>query len=622
MAESRNLIDLFELAATRHPLRAMLRSRGSDGWTSETFSRWRSRSDAMARGLVALGLELGDRVALMASTSPDWVRTDIAIIKAGGVSVPIYPSHVPEQIRYILEDSGSRFAVVEDPFQVEKLLDGPPLERLEAIICLRADQVLDRPDRLGRSHLSLSEVRAAAGEGADKVLEVGELIRRGAAVVEQRLLGRRAAVSGSQPCTFVYTSGTTGPPKGVVLTHDALVFEVRAVLQALDLRDDDAMMLFLPLAHIFARLVYLVCTARGLEMIFPSGQGRLLEDLAEAAPSIVPTVPRVLEKLHASTRAEASRGGLLARRSFDWALATGMEISQIRQHGGEPGPALALRGLVADRMVFGRLHQRLGGRLRYFISGGAPLSKDLADFFHACGLQILEGYGMTENAAAASLNRLTRYKLGTVGQPLPGVSVRLAPDGEILLAGPNLMLGYHGHPEDTAAAVLTDQEGVRWLQTGDIGEIDADGFLRITDRKKDVIVTAGGKTVAPQNIEHHLENHALISRVMVHGDRRPFLTALVTVDEDQLRVWTDQHGLAWTGYASMSQHPEVFREVERIIEAKNRALASYETVKKFAILDRDLSHDEGDLTPTLKVRRAAVTERHRTLLDSFYEEVF
>jgi long-chain acyl-CoA synthetase len=447
------------------------------------------------------------------------------------------------------------------------------------------------------------------------VLSLAELAQLGRSVADAELDRRRALVQPQQPATLVYTSGTTGRPKGVVLSHLTFVTQVDACRQAMDVRSDDNLLLFLPLAHIFAKVVYVVCLALRAEMCIPQSMATLVQDLQEAAPTCMPAVPRVFEKLHNRIQLDLQHKGPVAQKVFAWAMGVGRAVSALRQQGKQPGGTLALQHQLAHKLVFAKVHARFGGRIRGFISGGAPLSKDLAEFFAAMDLLILEGYGMTENCAAATVNRLESYKFGTVGRALPGVDIKIAPDGEVLLRGAIVMQGYWHNPEATAEAL---QDG--WLHTGDIGELDGDGFLRITDRKKDLIVTAGGKNVAPQNIESLLKGSPYVSQAMVYGDRRKFLTALLTLEPDAVTSWAKGKGLAFASLAELSQNAEVYRLLQAEVDRLNRSLASYETIKKFAILERDFTVEDGEMTPSLKVRRKDVTRKYQSLLDSFYTE--
>ena len=616
--DPRTIVDLFESTVHAAPSKVILRCKIGETWQPTTLSGWRDTSGLWARGLCALGLEMGERVALASVTRREWLFADMGILLAGGVTVPVYPSALADEAQYILQNSGARFAFLEDPVQLEKLIAArAELPNLEKVFLLQDVAVLDRPDAQGRLRVRLDEVLAAHPDDAQNpwVMSVDALADLGRAQGEGALADRRDRMEPEQPATIVYTSGTTGRPKGVVLTHDAFVFEVAACKTALDVRDDDGLLLFLPLAHAFAKVVYIVCVAVRCEMLIPRSLQTVLQDLAEAKPTVMPAVPRIFEKAHAKILAGADAGGPVKKKVFDWALGVGRQVSQLQQKGREPTGLLKIQHELAHRLVFQKIHAVFGGRIRGFISGAAPLSRELSEFFHAVGLLILEGYGMTENAAAATVNRLDSYKFGTVGFPIPGCEVRIAADGEVLIRGRNVMTGYWQNPEATAETL---QDG--WLHTGDIGEIDVDGFLRITDRKKDIIVTAGGKNVAPQNVEAHLKNAPFVSQVMVYGDNRKFLTALITLDEDAIRSWADTRGIRYASTAELTQNADVYKLIDGLVQDKNRTLASYETIKKFAILERDLTVEDGDLTPSLKMRRKEVTRKYQDLLDSFYSE--
>ncbi len=610
----RTVVDLFENSVQRQPNQAILHCKVRGRWHDTTFADWRRISAEWARGLLMAGMEKGDRVLIAASTRREWMWADMAVLMAGGVTVPIYPSAVDAEAQWIAEDSGARFAFVEDPAQLAKLAaNRAQLPNLARVFYFDDVAQLARADAAGRTLLRLGDVVPAADPW---VAPAGELTPIGRDAPADLLAQVRQAIRPQDACTVVYTSGTTGRPKGVVLSQGAFVFETDACQKSLDVRDDDALFLFLPLAHSFAKVVYVVCVGVGCQMCMPESMATLLADLPEAAPTVMPAVPRVFEKIHAKIVAGVEASGPVRKRAFYAALAVGKRVSALRQAGKEPTGLLKVEYELAQKLVFAKIHNLLGGRMRGFISGGAPLAKQLAEFFHACGLLILEGYGMTENCAAATVNRLEDYRLGTVGKPIPGVEVVIAGDGEVLIRGPNVMTCYFNNPAETAAAI--DGEG--WLHTGDIGEIDEGGFLRITDRKKDLIITAGGKNVAPQNLESHLKTSPYISNCMVYGDRRKFLSALITLDDDAIRRWAREHGITAQGQEDLTQNAEVWKLLHGEIEARNKSLASYETIKKFAILHRDFSVEEGDLTPSLKLRRKEISSKHQGLLDSFYTE--
>lgn len=612
--QPRTVVDLFEARTRAEPDKVMLRCKTSGQWRNTTLAQWRQTSLSWAKGLVAMGIQPGDRVLLASQTRAEWLMADVAIQMAGGVTVPLYPSATAQEVAWIAEDSGARLAICENPAQVEKLVAArAQLTNLHRLLLMEEFAALDRPDALGRTGIRLGEVVA---NGDPWVRPLVTLSEKGAAIETAVVEERWQQLDPEAPCAILYTSGTTGQPKGVVLSHRAFVWEVLACQQALDVRADDLLFLFLPLAHSFAKMVATVCVGVGCPIAMPESMSTLMRDLAEAKPTVMPSVPRVFEKVYTKILAGVESAGPARKQAFRAALAVGRKVSQQRQRGKEPNALLNLQYQLAHRAVFARIHQLLGGRIRGFISGGAPLSRELAEFFHACGMLILEGYGMTENTAAATVNRPDDFKFGTVGKALPGVEIALAKDGEVLIRGGNVMSRYWNNPEATAE--ILDEDG--WLHTGDIGTLDEAGFLTITDRKKDLIITAGGKNVAPQNLESLLKNSRWVSNCMVYGDRRKFLSALITLDEDALAAWAKERGVAHSCHAELTQKPEVWKLIQADLDDKNRALASYETIKKFAILDRDFTVERGELTPSLKLRRKDIVRNYQGLLDSFYSE--
>ncbi|MCB9740818.1 MAG: long-chain fatty acid--CoA ligase [Deltaproteobacteria bacterium] len=617
------LADLLETAATRRPAATALRTLRGGVETRETVAGLRRIARSWACGLVAMGVAPGDRVAIIAETRMEWLVADAAVLLAGAVSVPIDTFATRSDIAFMLDDSGVKIAFAAGPFELERLLAGCA-ERgggedgaacLEKVIVFEAEQQRERPDRKGRRRLLLAEVVDPEG---GRVLSPAALAEQGRTVADAELERRRATLPSDAIATLVYTAGTTGRPKGTLLSHKALLHQVAALDEALGLRADDCILLGLPLAYAFARIVAWVAVGRGIELAMPQRGLFGAGELQRLQPSIVPAVPRQLEALAHDLERSIHGFGKVRRRLLDWAVGVGIESSQVRLQGGQTQGLLGLRGLVADRLVHRRLHDAVGGRVRMLISGGAPLSRDLAEWYHAVGFELLEGYGLTETCACATLNRPGEARLGTVGKPLRGVELRIAEDGEVLVRGPNLMSGYHGAEQATRDAL--DDDG--WLHSGDIGELDSHGYLRITDRKKDILLTASGKAVAPQNVESHLEASDFVDSALVYGDGKPYLTALLILDESAIKRFCAERDIAYTSFAEISQHPAIYRLIERVIEERNRSLASYETVKKFAILDRQLSVEDGDLTPTLKLRRQALIRKYGRLLGSFYEEGF
>ncbi|MCA9773499.1 MAG: long-chain fatty acid--CoA ligase, partial [Myxococcales bacterium] len=428
------------------------------------------------------------------------------------------------------------------------------------------------------------------------------------------LAARIEAIKPDDLATFVYTSGTTGNPKGVMQTHENHAAMCRAAIEMGIANESDRDMLFLPLAHSFARMEEFAAIALGMETAFARGIDTITEDLKHTTPTIVYSVPRIYEKIYAKILAGAESGGPTKKKIFDWAVDVGRQVSAIKQANPRNPkiPALlSAKYAIAQKLVFGKLQTIVGGRLRYFVSGGAPLAKEIAEFFHAANILILEGYGLTETCPALTFNRSDNYRFGTVGQAIPRVELKIAPDGEILGRGPNISLGYYKRPEDTKEVYL---EG-GWFASGDIGEIDKDGFLRITDRKKDLIVTSAGKNIAPQNIENLLKTQKHISQVMAYGDKRNYVTALVTLDEEAMKDWCKEQGRPWEGVDKLINDPKVIEIVQGEVDGVNRKLASYESVKKFRIVPKDFSPEGGELTPTLKVKRKVVTGMYQDLID-------
>jgi long-chain acyl-CoA synthetase len=512
--------------------------------------------------------------------------------------VPIYPSYPPHLIAYVVNDSQAKTLIVEDPMQLAKALEArAKMDGLEQIVVMSGYDAPQPPEtvltwetlrRLGREH-------------------------RGAH--QSTLAERVASTTPEDVATIVYTSGTTGPPKGVVQTHGNHMAALRAGHQANPVQEGWVHLLFLPLAHSFARLESFTGPYEGLTTAFAENLDKVGDNLKEVRPHFICSVPRVYEKVYGKILGGVEAGSPLKKRIFRWAMDVGREVSR-RQRAGQPvRGALAFKRNLADRLVFEKLHAALGGRLRWAVSGGAPLSPEIAEFFHAAGILILEGYGLTETCPALTFNRPERFKFGSVGQALPGIELQIASDGEILARGPNIATrGYYKQPAATAEVF----EPSGWFHTGDIGHLDDEGFLHITDRKKDLIVTAGGMNLAPQNIENILKTDPFISQAVVHGDKRPYPVALITLNPEELVKFTREHGIIATDPAVVVKHPTVVERVARIVEEKNTQLQSYAKIKKFAILPDDFTQEGGELTPTLKVKRKVVADKYREMLDKLY----
>ncbi|HEX8789352.1 MAG TPA: long-chain fatty acid--CoA ligase [Polyangiaceae bacterium] len=570
-----NLVALFLEQVRARGSATALRSKRDGKWVPASWTEWEARARAVARTLVAAGVQKGDRVVIFGNTREEWVVADLGILMAGATTVPIYPSLVGDQAAYIVRDSGAKILFAEDASFVTRLRE--------------ADAKV--VDGLARTILFAElAVPALAGQAADAAQEA-------AARVDERI----AAVRPEDLATLVYTSGTTGPPKGVMLAHANLVADADGLAQVIPLTAEDEQLLFLPLAHIFGKMLVVSAIRLGYATAFAETMLKALDNAAEVRPTFMGAVPRVFEKVYAVANEKAASAGGMKQRLFSWATEVGK-----RKQGG-------WGGFWADRLVLSKIRARFGGRIKFLISAGAPLAKELADWFDGAGIPVLEAYGLTETTGGTTMNGPGRQRYGTVGPALPGVQVKIAADGEVLVRGPTVMKGYWGHEQATREVI--DADG--WFHTGDIGEIDGDGYLRITDRKKDIIVTAGGKNVAPQNIENLMKQSAWVSQAMVYGDKRPYLVALVTLNVDTVARFAREKGIAGEPGA-LAEHAEVRAELQRAVDDVNARLSSFETVKKFAILERDFTIEGGELTPTLKVKRKVVSDRYKSLLENLY----
>ena len=568
------------------------------GWTTITWREVGETVRELALGLLALGRAKGDSIALLSSSRAEWVQADFAIFTAGCVTVPVYPSYPPDLIAYIVNDSGARTILVEDPAQLAKVLQArektPNLEHIIVISGYDAPQ----PPKMVMTWESLRR-----------------LGRENASAHASTLAERVASTRSSDLATIVYTSGTTGPPKGVMQTHGNHIAAVTASKQSTPVEEGWVHLLFLPLAHSFARLESFLGVTHGLTTAFAENLDKVGENLRETRPHFICSVPRVFEKVYGRILAGVEAGSPAKKKIFNWAVSVGRDVSRHQQRGQPVPGTLELKRKIAHKLVFSKLHAALGGRLRWAVSGGAPLSRDIAEFFHAAGILLLEGYGLTETCPCLTFNRPDRYKFGSVGQTLPGVQLQIATDGEILARGPNIAtLGYFKQPEATREVFGTDG----WFHTGDIGTIDTDGFLFITDRKKDLIVTAGGMNIAPQNIENLLKADPFISQVMVCGDRRPYPVALITVNSDELSKFAREQGILTSEAAAIVKHPKVIERVGRTVEEKNTQLQSYAKIKRFTVLSTDFTLDGGELTPTLKVKRKVVSQKYKDAIEELY----
>jgi len=548
----------------------------------------------VAFGLRALGVTSSDRVAILAENSPAWAIADYACLLSGIADVPIYPTLPAEQIAYILRDSGAVAVFASTEEQVAKVRS------------VRADLPALR-------HVIVFDENAARGGE----IRIAALEAKGAASLTPedaaRLRASALAIAPDQVATIIYTSGTTGEPKGAMLTHGNIASNVSAVIDLLPMGPEDSSLSFLPLSHILERMVDYLMFAAGVSIAYVESMDTIARNMQEVRPTIVVAVPRIYEKINARVTDTAMRAGGAKRAIFLWAQRVGDKWTTVTLEGRRPGPLLALQHAVADKLVFSKVRAAVGGRLRYFVSGGAPLAVEINRFFFAAGLQILEGYGLTETSPVIAVNTPKRFTIGTVGAPIPGVEVKIADDGEILTRGPHVMKGYFNHPDATAAVI----DGDGWFHTGDIGTLE-DGLLRITDRKKDIIVTAGGKNIAPQPIENQVKANQYVAQAVMIGDRRRFPLILVVPEFDQLERWATQQNIAFKDHRDLISNPIVKGKMEREVFGTLDNLAHFEKPKRVVLIEQDFTIDSGELTPTLKVKRRTVDRKFRALIDAAY----
>ena len=564
-----------------------------DRWVSLSWTQTKDKAFQLAAGLLALGVEPEDRVAIASNTRIEWILADLAIMSAAGATTTIYPSTQHEDVGYILADSQTKVIFAEDDVQVSKVLDH--LDELPQLITIvQLDGKVDHAkvigwadlEKLGRDYL------AANPKALDDVI---------------------AAIKPQDLATLIYTSGTTGKPKGVRLVQDNWTYE-GAAIEAYDIiYPDDLHYLWLPLSHVFGKALIAIQLYIGFTTAVDGRIDKIVENLAVVQPTFMCGAPRIFEKVRARVMTTASHG--VKAKIFDWAFGVGRKVSPLQLAGQQPSGLLALQHTLADRLVFSKIKARMGGKIRFFVSGSAALNREVQEWFHAAGLLILEGYGLTETSAATCVNNPRATRFGTVGPPIPGSQVKIADDGEILINGPGVMSGYHNLPDATAEA-LTDG----WFATGDIGEIDEQGYLRITDRKKDLIKTSGGKYVAPQKVEGVLKVASpYVSQVLVHGDGRKYATALITLDPEATEGWAKDQGLSYSSFEELAGSREVHDLIDSQVTEANQSLERWETIKRFEILPSELSVEEGEVTPSLKVRRRAVEEKYADVLNSMYD---
>jgi long-chain acyl-CoA synthetase len=584
---SKTLADLLPLAAQTYGDAPAVRYKDGDGWADKSFNEVREIVRPLALGLVELGVQKGDRVSILGNTRPEWTYFDFAALSIGATVVPIYQTNSPEECRYVLENSDAKVVVVEDDEQMEKIRAvREQLPQLQHVVRMT-----------GSSDDALSTEQLTAKASGDNA----------------RWQELYSAVTPEDICTFIYTSGTTGPPKGCVISHG----NYRAMLDMVNttsvIEEEDVSYLYLPLAHSFALLIQLGSFDLGATLAYWERDPlKILPNLAELKPTYFPSVPRIFEKIYGAANSGMEKEGGLKKAIFNWAIGVGKKMRAVERSGRQPGFLLKRQYAFADEKVLSKIRNLFGGQLRLAVSGAAPINPEILSFFDAAGVLVLEGWGMTETSTAATISTPEDFKVGTIGKPFPGCEVKIADDGEILVKGPNVFQGYHKNEEATRETIVDG-----WLHTGDIGEIDSEGFIKITGRKKDIIITAGGKNITPANLEADIKQHPLVSQCVVVGDRRPYLIALVTIDPEDAVAYAKENGLP-EDPAQLAANPDIKASIEAHVEEINKNYARVEQVKKISILKQDLSQESGELTPTLKVKRAVVTDKHASEIEALY----
>src|SRR6476659_4582778 len=586
---SKTIADLLPKAAAQYGSKVAVRYKEGDAWISKSFDEVLEIVRPLAFGLVTLGVEKGDRVSILGNTRPEWTYFDFAALSIGATVVPIYQTNSPEECRYVLENSDSKVVVVEDAEQLEKVRAvRDQLPQLEHVVLMTGASTDDA--------ISMEDLAAKGGGGDDATWE---------ALYE--------AVTPEDICTFIYTSGTTGPPKGCVISHGNYRAMLDMVKETSVIEEGDLTYLYLPLAHSFALLIQLGSYDLGTAIAYWERDPlKILPNLAELQPTYFPSVPRIFEKIYTTATSAMDKEGGLKKAIFNWSIEVGKKMREAERSGRKPGFLLRKKYDFADKKVLSKIRGLFGGKIRLAVSGAAPINPDILRFFDAAGVLVLEGWGMTETSTAATIASEEDFKVGTIGKPFPGCEIRIADDGEILVKGPNVFQGYYKNEEATRETIVDG-----WLHTGDIGEIDGDGFIKITGRKKDIIITAGGKNITPANLENEIKQHPLVSQCVVVGDRRPYRIALVTLDPEEAVAYAQEHGLP-EDPEQLAADEGIRKAIEAHVEQINEKFARVEQVKKIAILPQDLSQEQGELTPTLKVKRAVVMQKREPEIEELY----
>jgi len=590
----KSIYHLFREVCEKNQNATAFRFKKNGEWIPVTWKQHDETCRNISKSLIAFGIQKDDKISILSQSRLEWVQCDIAAVCIGVISIGIYPSNLADDCAYIINHSDSVMIFVENQEQLNKVVSiRKQLPKLRYIV-----------------------LYDGTPPGENDIITWQDFLMKGEGVADEAFTKMVEAMTQGDVASIVYTSGTTGVPKGAMLTHGNLLFASWSAAQSLYLLPSMETLLFLPLAHVFARLIVYFCMRSGITIAFAESMEKVADNLKEIRPHFIASVPRIFEKVYDKIISGIQDAGGMKEKIFRWAVGIGYRVSWL-QLAKKPIPVgLSMKYRLATKLVLGKIQAAFGGRLLWAVSGAAPLNKAIAEFFHACGILILEGIGMTENTSFTNVNRYDHNKFGTVGLTGPDIEQKIAPDGEVLYRGKNVMLGYYKNPKTTEEAI--DKDG--WLYTGDIGEVDEDGFLRITDRKKDLIVTAGGKNVAPQRIERILRTSRYISQVVAVGDKKKFVSALITLDQPQVEAWAVKQGISYNSWPELVAHPRVKTLIETEVSEKNKDLATFESVKKVSLISSDFSIAAGELTASLKIKRKVVTERYRELIEAMYRE--
>ena len=596
-AKPKTLVEILKMSAAARPNDEVLRYKQDRKWTGMTGEQLMAHVRHVALGLYDFGVRKWDRVAILAESGPHWTISDYAILSTGAINVPIYPTQPVEQVEYILRESQPKLLFISNEKQmkrVDKALKKFPDLRIVPFQEVSNGENFTSYEKLERAGVRLYKEKPGLFEAISSDVKPGDT------------------------ASVIYTSGTTGEPKGAELTHANIVFNATAAGELFDLEPGNQMLSFLPLSHIFERMVLYLCLYYGVQINYAGGIETVANDIKEVRPTLMSAVPRLLEKIYARMQKTAADAGGLRKKTFDWAIEIAKKSSEYMAANTSLPMFLALKHKAADKLVFAKVREAIGGRMTRLVSGGAALSPEIAQVFIGAGIPVLQGYGLTETSPVISVNTPRHNRIGSVGKPMPGVEVKLAEDGEILTRGPLVFRGYFNKPEETAAVFTEGPEGERWFKTGDIGKLDKDGFLYITDRKKDLIKTSSGKYVAPQMIETLLAQSEFIEQAVIVGDRRKYVSALVVPEFDRLRDWAKEQGLDASDKNALIREKKVVDMIKQEVNQLTRGLADYEKVKRIALLPKEFTIDGGELTATLKVRRRIVEDKYRETIESLY----